>query len=301
MKNLIRMFLVGLFMVCSVAIAQAGKPMTKREGPTRGRRASGIIKQKDMRTEPIQRVVALGESTTWGYSATSKDKCWVNQTVGLLEEFQGQPIELINQGIGANVLTPRCPAYLRSAKPSASERVDQDLITLNPDLVFLSYGLNDSRGGITAEVFREEYQRLIDRIRSRTEAIIVILNVYYMHASAYEMKGWNYSNYSVTEEFNQIIADLAKKNGLILVDVWSAEKGVDWIIGKDRVHPNDLGHRLIANRVFEAIARNCSFVTGAIPKQSGFRNFVREYGNGPDRPSSRRKIRDVTPDPEGHR
>ena len=108
-------------------------------------------RQVDMRSEPVERVVALGESTTWGYSVSSKDRCWVNQVVRMLEEFQGSRIELINQGIGSNVLTVECPAYEHSAKPSALERLDGDLIAHRPDLVFLSYGLNDSRGGTPAD------------------------------------------------------------------------------------------------------------------------------------------------------
>ncbi len=290
MKKLGCVILAGICNMCfSVAISQEGS--SKAEGMQ-------ITKQKDLRSEPIKRIVALGESTTWGYSVTSKDKCWVNRTVCLLEEFQGQPIELINQGIGANMLTPKNPEYAQSAKPSAIERVSGDLIALKPDLVFLSYGLNDSRGGISLKVFTEEYQKLIDRIKSETKAVIVILNVYYMHESAYQWEVLNHSDYSVTRQFNAAIADFAKENGLILADVWSVEEGVDWIIDQDLCHPNDLGHCLIANCVFEAIARNCTFVTSTLPKHSSFGSFVKKYGNGPDRPSSMEKTKDFTPDPE---
>ena len=45
------------------------------------------------------------------YSAVGEDmRLWVNQVVRMLREFQGSEIELINQGIGSNVLTPDCPA-----------------------------------------------------------------------------------------------------------------------------------------------------------------------------------------------
>ena len=37
--------------------------------------------QIDMRAEPITKVVALGESTTWGFSVSDKGLCWVNQVV----------------------------------------------------------------------------------------------------------------------------------------------------------------------------------------------------------------------------
>ena len=44
---------------------------------------------RDMRSEPVRRVAALGGSTTWGYSVSDRGKCWVNRTVRMIEEFQG--------------------------------------------------------------------------------------------------------------------------------------------------------------------------------------------------------------------
>ena len=248
-------------------------------------------RQKDMRAEPVRRVVALGESTTWGYSVSDKEQCWVNQVVRLLEEFQGEPIELINQGIGSNVITTECPCYEHSQGPAALERVDADVIDLAPDLVFLSYGLNDSRGGTTPAVFRRAYQELIDRIRARTrgriDPLIVVLNTYYMHEVLYDGAPWDHSDYEVTEVFNVVIRQIAEANGLIHADIYAAEVGVDWIIDEDHCHPNDLGHRLIAHRVFEAIARNCTFVARTMPKETLIQQFAQTYGNGPDRPGAR--------------
>jgi lysophospholipase L1-like esterase len=249
-------------------------------------------RQTDKRSEPVQRVVALGESTTWGYSVSSKEKCWVNQVVSLLEEFQGSTIELINQGIGSNVLTPDCPAYGFSARPSALERVEGDLIALAPDLVFLSYGLNDSRGGTPPEVFRLAYQELIDRIRAAIDPVIVLVNTYYMHEVLYDRcEHWEESSYDLTEVYNLVIEQLAGANDLILADVYAAEVGVDWIIDQDHCHPNDLGHRLIANRVFEAIVRNCSFVACQMPTETLIEQFASRYGNGPDKPSVPQMVR----------
>lgn len=243
-------------------------------------------RQDDLRSEPVRRIVALGESTTWGYSVSAKECCWVNQVVALLQEFQGAPIELINQGIGSNVLTPECPNYPYSARPSALERLDDDVIALEPDMVLLSYGLNDARGGTTPEVFRRAYQTLIDRIRAAGDPTIVILNSYYMHEEMYRWDRWTHSDYDVTEVFNLVIEQLAEANGLILADIYAAEVGVDWVVDPDHCHPNDLGHRLIAHRVFEAIVRHCSFVACQMPRETLISQFNTRYGNGPDRPGA---------------
>ena len=245
-----------------------------------------FIRQTDKRSDPIKTVIALGESTTWGYSVSAKEKCWVSRVVRMIEEFQGGKIQLLNQGIGSNVLTPQCPSYFDSAKPSALERLDGDVIAHNPDMIFLSYGLNDSRGGTTPETFRNAYQELIDRIKAKIDPLIVILNTYYMHEQLYDMENWHHSDYNVTEVFNLVIEQLAQTNDLILADVYSAEVGVDWIIDMDHCHPNDLGHAIIAHRVFEAIVRNCSFVACRMPGETLIEKFADQYGNGPDKPSS---------------
>jgi lysophospholipase L1-like esterase len=229
-------------------------------------------------------MVALGESTTWGYSVSAKRQCWVAQVAQLLEAFQGEPIEVINQGIGSNVLTSECPAFEHSKGAAALDRLEADVLVHEPDLLLLSYGLNDSRGGTTTEVFRRAYQELIDRVRTRIDPLIVILNTYYMHEENYEHPSWGQSDYAVTEIYNQVIEQLAEANDLVLADVYAAEVGVDWIVDEDHCHPNDLGHRLIAHRVFEAIVRNASFVARRMPKETLIRAFRDEYGNGPERP-----------------
>lgn len=45
---------------------------------------------------------------------------------------------------------------------------------------------------------------------------------------------------------------------LTYADVHDAEVCAEWIVDKDGVHADNLGHRLIANKIFEVIAKNCS-------------------------------------------
>ena len=246
-------------------------------------------RQLDMRAEPVKRVVALGESTTQGATVTDRSMCWVSQLAKLLEEFQGSKIEMINQGIGANVITRECPAYPDSVGPAGLDRLDDEVIALDPDLLIISYGLNDSRGGTTPALFRRSLQEMIDRVRAKIDPVIVLLNTYYMHEICYEYEKWTKSDYDVTEIFNLVTRQVAEANGLILADVYAAEVGVDWIIDEDHCHANDLGHRLIANRVFEAIVRNCSFVACRMPKESLLTEYCEKFGGGPDRPAVTRE------------
>ena len=42
------------------------------------------------------------------------------------------------------------------------------------------------------------------------------------------------------------------------VDVLAANGETDWMVHFDGIHANDLGHRIIANQIFEVLAQNCS-------------------------------------------
>ena len=208
----------------------------------------------------INKIVTFGDSITEGRCASARENCWASIVTSMLERFKGESIELINQGVSSSILCKETPAYEYAANPCGIERLQRDIIDKRPDLVIIAYGFNDARGGTTQEVFKRDYQEMIDQIRAVYDPMIVAVSLYHMHEMFYyNCEHWDHSNYQVTEEFNQILRDLAEKNDLIYADVYAAQKGVDWAVCEDHCHPNDLGHLLIANRIFEAIVRNCVF------------------------------------------
>ena len=215
--------------------------------------------EKDSRATPFKTMVAMGESHVAGSGATEERRRWVNIVADLISRHQGVPVTLHNKGIGANSLSPRSPGYVASAKPSALERYREDVIGLQPDLFILSYGLNDMRAGMPPEEFRQDMKRIIVDVKKACDPITVLTTVYYM--SAYDLyPPFDVGSIAATEVFNLVIRQLAEEHGCILADIWAAEGQADWTIHPDTVHANDLGHLLIANRVFEEIATHCSGV-----------------------------------------
>ena len=216
------------------------------------------MKQEIKTLADIGRVVAFGDSVTFGMSASSPERCWASLTVQMLEQWKGGSMELLNKGVSASILCRETPAYEFAANPCGLERLERDVISQKPDLLLIAYGLNDSRGGTSPLVFRRDYQRMIDEIRKEINPAIVCLNLYYMHRKFYkDCEHWDKSDYQLTEEYNLMIRQLAEQNGLWYADVYAAQQGVDWLVCPDHCHPNDLGHQLIANRVFETIVRHC--------------------------------------------
>lgn len=217
----------------------------------------------DLHPEPFRTMVVLGESTVAGACATQERFRWVNVVADLITRFQGVPVTLHNKGIGANAISPRSPGYANSAKPSALERHRDDVIALKPDLFILAYGLNDMRAGMPPEDFREDMTRIITDVQKACKPVTVLTTVY--HMSAYDWyPPYNIGSVAATEVYNLVIRQLAEQHGCILADIWEAEGQADWVIHPDTVHANDLGHLLIGNRVFEAIATHCSGVASRV-------------------------------------
>lgn len=212
---------------------------------------------RDRRPEPFRVMVTLGESTTAGGWSSTPERCWASLLTALISDFQDDPVRLVNSGIGANVISNRVPSYPYSGKPAANERIQKHVVEHKPDLLVISYGLNDARGGTPAEMLRAELAELISAVRMGCDPLIVLLGPYFMiQYEGYEH--FEHGSPELFETFNVVIKQVARATKSLFCDVYHAYGGAPWMVHYDGVHANDLGHRLIAHRVFETLAQHCS-------------------------------------------
>ncbi|MBI3973451.1 MAG: SGNH/GDSL hydrolase family protein [Chloroflexi bacterium] len=217
--------------------------------------------KRDWWPEEFRRLVTLGESTTAGGSATARERAWAPRLAALINDFQSAPVELVNSGIGANLISTRSPAYEWSGKPAGLERVDKHVIAHQPDLLVVSYGLNDCRGGTPLDLFTGELRTLVRRVREAltpTPPLIVLLGPYYVTNFTELSPAFVHGSLELFYRFNEAIASVAQQEDCLYVNVLAAEGETDWLLHDDGSHANDLGHQLIANRIFEVLAQNCS-------------------------------------------
>ncbi len=212
----------------------------------------------DLHADPFRVLVTLGESTTAGGWSSSPERCWPVLLAGLINDFQDEPVSLVNSGIGANVISDKVPAYSYSGKPAANERVRKHVIDHAPDLVAISYGLNDARGGTPLEMFRLELMDLIVAVRRGCDPLIVLLGPYFMNDFSYGGLAWTNASHDVLQAFNLVVAEVAREADCLYSDVYHAYGGATWMVHYDGVHANDLGHRLVANTVFQTLAQHSS-------------------------------------------
>lgn len=217
-----------------------------------------MVTKRDWCSDEFHTMVALGESTTAGGWSTSPDRCWVPILGALISDFQSAPMAVVNAGIGANVISTRSPSYEHSGRPAADERLDRHVLVHQPELLIISYGLNDARGGTPVDLFREWLAELIARVRHVLQPVIVLVGPYYMTDFTVGGPPWQHADLALFHRFNRAIADVGTEQDALFVDVLAANGGTQWMVHYDGVHQNDLGHRIIANRIFEVLAQNCS-------------------------------------------
>jgi lysophospholipase L1-like esterase len=211
------------------------------------------------------------------YVREKKENRWADRLANMINQCQAKPVEYHNKGIGGSVISPRCPDYESLPKPSALERYKNDVIAQNPDLFVFSFGLNDMRSGTPLDIFVEDAEKIITDVQEKCAPVIVITTVYFAPAFRDSKPGIK-GSLEATLKYNEAIEKLAEKHNCILADIWTAEGQTEWIMYPDGIHANFVGHMMIANCVFNAIARNCSALTCRVHAEDkpGWQSFLDE-------------------------
>lgn len=228
--------------------------------------------KRDYWSKPFRKLVTLGESHTAGISATRRELGWAAVLKRLIDEFQDRPVAFVNQGLGADILSPACPMYreYRTWRPIGLERYRKHVIAERPDLAVISYGYNDMRGGTPVAAFARDLRTMVADLKLHLRGVIVLLDTYFLPEGGFTHptggteagRSWNHGSPRIQQQFNRAIRRVAEEHDVLFAEISAAQGAAEWLIctpsGKGDIHANDLGHRLIAHKVFEVLAQNCS-------------------------------------------
>lgn len=211
---------------------------------------------------PFQRMVVLGDSIAYGMCAHNPELEWVQVAAGLIRRFQDAELVVLNRGLPAGVISPRCPGYEESAKPSLIERYHRHCIQLHPDLVIIAEGLNDMRSGMPVQTYLEDLETIVRDIQSQTDALVVLVGIYHQvfgcgANNPRDMPTWTRWNHDLAQHYSTAIGHLAARRGALFVDALAIMGGADWLLNPDCCHLNDLGHTLVGHAIFQALATHC--------------------------------------------
>jgi len=150
-------------------------------------------------------------------------------------------------------------------------RIQEDIIQENPDLVFLSIGMNDMiniEKFVDYQTFEKNYQKIIDKLQNQ-DFEVVLLNLVPVDTVAvkvwYRESVFREKPQDKIKKANEVIKDLAKRNRLPLIDLYATfvtENDKEAHMGKlimnkrnsgtdDGVHLTRAGYQLIAKKLFD--------------------------------------------------
>ena len=175
----------------------------------------------------------LGGSITQGSLATEPENCYAYRVYEWWSrQFPDAKTVYVNAGIGG------------TTSEYGAARVEADLLKYHPDVVFVEFSVNDE----STEHFKETYEGLVRRIlREETApAVLLVHNVYYHNgANAQVMHAQIGRHYDLPE--------LSMQSCIYPEVVAGRIKNRE--ITPDDLHPNDLGHELVASVITYFLAQ----------------------------------------------
>ena len=165
-----------------------------------------------------ENLICFGDSLTFGTGA-SEGQDYPSR----LSEMFSKPV--INAGVPGDTTS------------SAMKRLDQDVLSRKPKIVFITLGGNDLKNGVSKKVAFDNLKIVVEKIQDEG-ALVVIGGI--------NIPFWG-------KGFGEAYENLAEETGSILIP--NIYKG---IIGNpklmsDRIHPNAKGYEIIAKFFYDVV------------------------------------------------
>ena len=189
------------------------------------------IENKAASTDSEEKIILFfGNSLTAGYGL-EMDKAFP----GLLQrrvDSLGLSYKIINAGLSGETTA------------SGNTRIDW-VLNQKVDIFVLELGGNDGLRGISTDETRKNLQSMIDKVRSKYADCKIILAGMQIPPNM----GPEY-----TTSFKTIFPYLAEKNKVALIPFLLADVGGEPHLNQpDGIHPNEKGHKIVAENVWEVL------------------------------------------------
>jgi acyl-CoA thioesterase-1 len=201
--------------------------------------------------------MAVGASDAVGIGATPLSNGYVFKIRDELEK--GWDVRLINLGVPA-ARTGRIEDAVQLALRSGAD----------PDLVTIWVGANDLIDGVDPDEFQDQLDELLDALEDRTDAALFIADLPDLTQLPRfrEDPSANVTRDRI-EDFNEAISEEAADHDATLVPLSQEEVEDRYVSDKDGFHPNDAGHRRIADLFLREIRPRLAAASPPAPLAEG--------------------------------
>jgi len=189
--------------------------------------------RRDIESGADATIVCFGDSITAGYAVRRGFPSFLLES--LRQRFPDSKIEMINSGISGDT------------SQDGLGRLDWAVLSYEPDLVTINFGINDCVLGLSLEEFEMNLVEMVRRIRAGPDSEILLLSSQPLESPPYDQRVLDYY---------QTVERVAKEMNVGFVDVYGAwmkrvQAGMplDSLILPGLDHPNEAGYRIIAEEL----------------------------------------------------
>jgi len=188
---------------------------------------------KDLHSGLDVSIVAFGDSITAGYAVRRGFPSFWKEM--LSKKYPDAEVELINAGVSGDT------------SMDGLARLDYAVLSFEPDLVTINFGINDCVLGFLLEEFEANFVEMVRRIRAGPNSEILLLSSQPLETPPYDL---------LVRDYYWAIERVAKQMDVGFVDIYRAwmehvRTGIPLssliIPGLD--HPSEAGYRIIAEEL----------------------------------------------------
>ncbi|HUG69152.1 MAG TPA: GDSL-type esterase/lipase family protein [Pirellulaceae bacterium] len=216
-------------------------------------------RRKLLAGKPV-RIVCFGDSVTGVYYHTGSRRAYTDMLGIALRGISPQAkVEMINAGISGHTTV------------NALARIDRDVLSHQPDLVTVMFGLNDMTR-VPLDEYRANLREIVAKCQAvGSEVVLATPNNVIDTSGRPTEKLIHYCDAvrEVGRELNVPVCDVYRE-----LDAIRAHNAFDWrLLMSDAIHPNMDGHRRMATALAQAIT-GLRFSLDDEPPQSPFANTL---------------------------
>lgn len=204
-------------------------------------------KEKPHSDAPI--IVALGDSITFGAGVvrTRTSDSWEVK----LEKLLGGSYQVLNYGISGATLQNEGDSPYWNMAEKALQGYPEAALALNPEIVILMLGTNDSK---PYNWNRERYEAQLDQRVKEIKAapgvkrLILMCPPFACPPDGSDVVAFDILNETIRDEIVPIVKNCAAENQVECIDLYALTDGHSEYF-MDGVHPNSFGNRVIAAEI----------------------------------------------------
>jgi len=186
-----------------------------------------------LRSGKAVKLIAFGDSITVGGEASSEELQYPSRYAQYLRDrFPGAKITVENGATGGD------------STVQGLARLDEKVLTRQPDLVLVAFGMNDhNRAGVPVADFKENLKKIVARIREKAGAEVILLSAFPPHPD------WHFGSHQM-ELYARATEEAAAECIVAYADVFGVwqivlqRKDPSSLLANNINHPNDFGHWL---------------------------------------------------------